>query len=65
MDKQQLRDLLAQRETNGEVPAVQVVPEGKRTIDSAIRHCRCGCHGDWTEHTMRLGERGIYGNEDD
>ena len=22
-------------------------------------HCDCGCEGDYTEHTMRLGERGV------
>lgn len=39
---------------------VAQVEEGKRAIDPAIRYCDCGCAGDWTEHTMRLGERGVY-----
>ena len=33
--------------------------------DTAIRHapralyrCECGCHGDFTEHSMRAGESG-------
>jgi len=21
--------------------------------------CRCGCHGDYTEHSMRAGESGL------
>lgn len=62
MDKQALRQLLEAREKSGELPPVRVVAEGTRTIDPAIRHCTCGCRGDWTEHTMRLGERGQYGD---
>ena len=34
-------------------------------VDQAIRisprdlwHCECGCHGDFTEHSMRAGESG-------
>ena len=23
-----------------------------------LADCRCGCHGDYTEHTMRAGESG-------
>lgn len=30
-----------------------------RTTDDGLRHCRCGCLGNYTDHTMRLGERGI------
>lgn len=43
--------------------AVQVVTEGTRTTsvhtlngDPALRHCACGCHGDYTAHSMRAGE---------
>ena len=25
--------------------------------------CRCGCHGDYTEHSMRAGESGRYSSE--
>jgi hypothetical protein len=24
----------------------------------SLCNCRCGCHGDYTEHTMRAGESG-------
>ncbi len=37
---------------------VQQVPTGARTIDDGLRHCRCGCRGNYTEHSMRLGEMG-------
>ena len=26
--------------------------------DSSIMYCACGCYGDYTEHSMRLGENG-------
>lgn len=38
---------------------VKQVEPNVRAIDDGLRHCRCGCHGNYTEHTMRLGERGI------
>jgi hypothetical protein len=41
---------------------VDKVEEGKRAIDPAIRHCKCGCNGDWTDHTMRQGESGTRSN---
>ena len=25
--------------------------------------CRCGCHGDYTDHSMRAGESGRYSSE--
>lgn len=31
----------------------------KRALDRAQYGCACGCKGDWTEHSMRLGEQGI------
>jgi hypothetical protein len=40
---------------------VAKVEEGKRTVDPLIKNCQCGCRGDWTDHTMRQGERGNYG----
>lgn len=27
--------------------------------DPDLIACGCGCHGDYTDHTMRMGERGI------
>lgn len=37
---------------------VKEIKEGERVIDPAIRNCRCGCLGNWTDHTMRAGESG-------
>lgn len=56
MDKNQLAAALAAFSQNG--GKVQQVEEGARAIDPAIRYCRCGCEGNWTDHTMRLGESG-------
>lgn len=43
---------------------VQEVEPGKRTLDYAIDPrlvtCGCGCKGNYTDHTMRLGESGPY-----
>lgn len=42
---------------------IQQVAEGESTkpkVDPKLRYCCCGCHGNWTDHTMRLGERGVY-----
>lgn len=39
---------------------VKVVSEGQRTVDPTIRYCKCGCEGNWTEHTMRAGESGRH-----
>lgn len=45
---------------------VQHIAEGERTlkqgsdpirdVDPALRHCQCGCEGNYTDHTMRMGE---------
>lgn len=35
------------------------IKECVRTLDPKLRYCRCGCEGSYTDHTMRLGERGI------
>lgn len=57
MNKQDLAAAMAAFEQQG--GQVKQVKEGERTIDPGIRHCRCGCRGNWTDHTMRLGEMGI------
>jgi hypothetical protein len=31
----------------------------KRALDRAQYGCACGCKGDWTDHSMRLGESGL------
>ena len=39
---------------------IHTIPEGERSAPSnrALRYCRCGCDGDYTEHSMRAGESG-------
>lgn len=37
---------------------VKTIPEGERSIDPYLKGCKCGCNGDWTDHTMRKGEKG-------
>ena len=39
---------------------VIVVKSDETGIDPFIRHCKCGCRGNWTDHTMRISEKGIY-----
>ena len=29
-----------------------------RLVPAALWQCQCGCHGDFTEHSMRAGESG-------
>lgn len=29
----------------------------------SLFNCRCGCHGDYTDHSMRAGESGRYSSE--
>ena len=41
---------------------VVVVPENQTSdykLDYNLRDCTCGCNGDYTNHQMRKGERGI------
>ena len=40
---------------------VKEVAEGQSAIDPLIKNCQCGCRGNWTDHTMRLGESGQRG----
>jgi len=40
---------------------VDVVAEGVKSADldsanTTLMYCSCGCHGDYTEHSMRAGE---------
>ena len=60
MTKQEMQAAIEAAMKSGKAPAVKVIKEGERAIDPGIRYCRCGCRGDYTEHSMRLGERGIY-----
>lgn len=29
-----------------------------RLVPASLWQCQCGCHGDFTEHSMRAGESG-------
>ena len=43
---------------------IQEVPAGHRAeVVPGLNACRCGCHGDYTEHSMRAGESGRYSSE--
>lgn len=37
---------------------VKHIAEGERSAPVSLRYCRCGCDGDYTEHSMRAGESG-------
>ena len=46
------------------ITEVQEIPAGQRTeVLPGLNTCRCGCHGDYTEHSMRAGEAGRYSSE--
>lgn len=32
--------------------------EGEVSTDISLAYCRCGCDGDYTDHSMRAGESG-------
>ena len=40
---------------------VNKVAEGRSALDPMPKYCQCGCRGNWTDHTMRLGESGQRG----
>lgn len=59
MTKEQLAQAMAAFEQEGgKVESVEEGVSTKKQVDPLIRHCQCGCNGDWTEHTMRAGESG-------
>lgn len=62
MTKEQLAAAMAAFEQKGgkveEVP-IGVSGNHNPVFHGTVKHCGCGCNNDWTEHTMRLGERGI------
>jgi len=31
---------------------------GERKPESELKYCQCGCEGNYTDHSMRLGEKG-------
>lgn len=37
----------------------QIAPVKKGVVAPHLRTCKCGCNGNQTDHSMRLGEKGI------
>lgn len=39
---------------------IQVVADGERSeadlVNDRLRYCKCGCDGNYTDHSMRQGE---------
>ena len=54
MTKEQLAAAMASFADRG--GKIKEVKDGERATDPAIRYCKCGCEGNWTDHTMRQGE---------
>lgn len=57
MNKHQLAEAMKAFEQAGK--KVVVIAEGDKavsSIDPALRYCKCGCDGNYTDHTMRQGE---------
>ena len=44
----------------GKITTVKEGETSKSNIDPSLKYCECGCHGNYTDHTMRLGEHGIH-----
>jgi len=59
MTSEQLQKAMADHLANG--GRVKQCAEGDHAIRLVPRNlwqCQCGCHGDFTEHSMRAGESG-------
>ena len=42
---------------------VETVPQGMsndKAKHPSLKFCRCGCNGNYTEHSMRRGEKGLF-----
>ena len=57
MSNQMVADFLA---SGGKITQVSegVVANDSHEKDSELLNCRCGCNGDYTDHSMRAGESG-------
>lgn len=59
MTKEELAAAMAAFEQNG--GKVKQCADGDQAIRIVPRNlwqCQCGCHGDYTDHSMRAGESG-------
>ena len=56
MDKKDLAAAMAAFQAEG--GEITQVAEGEKSslIDPQLRFCKCGCEGNYTDHSMRLGE---------
>lgn len=54
MNKQDLAAMMEAFQNKG--GKVEQVKEGERVTDSRLRYCKCGCEGNYTDHSMRQGE---------
>lgn len=55
--EQQINDFFASGGT------VKHIAEGERSAPVSLRFCRCGCDGNYTEHSMRASESGYCSSE--
>lgn len=63
MNKAELAAMMAAFEQNG--GKIKQCADGDQAVRFAPRNlweCQCGCHGDFTEHSMRAGESGRDSN---
>lgn len=37
---------------------IKQIKKGERNYYSSLNYCKCGCEGDYTDHSMRAGESG-------
>ena len=44
----------------GNVVEVREGEKAEKKPDDFLKNCSCGCEGDYTDHSMRQGERGIF-----
>lgn len=57
MNKNELAEAMRAFEQAGKkVTQVQEGEKAVSSIDPALRFCKCGCEGNYTDHSMRQGE---------
>lgn len=58
MNKAELAAMMEAFQNNG--GKIAKVKEGERSerslADESVRYCKCGCEGNYTDHSMRQGE---------
>jgi len=57
-DKQEtVEEFIARK---GKVRVVDPTVQSDKHRHPSLKICKCGCEGNYTDHMMRRGERGIY-----